>query len=210
MRNEFLLDGYNGYISMVDWDNIYWIDKHGETICVDDISQEYAHNILLYLEKRLTSHDLEFIKYTRLYLALENKAQNKGDNKMKNRVTKTITLPELTKEESDKIDSCKNYSDGFGLYNLVGECNNESTRKMATAYLFGYTVKKDKKYYIKVLNTEGGYLNHCPIDGTYSINTFSNSNLIQTAFTESEIDELKTDKKLQAINWDKVTLEEAK
>ena len=215
MRNGFLLDGYRGYISLLNWDYRYWIDKHGETICVDDISPEYAHNILLYLKERLASYDLKFIKYTRLYLALENKAQNKGDNKTKDKVTKTITLPELTKEESNKIDSYKNYSkseyfDGLGLYDLVGECDNENTRKMAIAYLFGYTVKKDTKYYIKVLNTESGYLNHCSIDGTYSIDTSSGSNLIQTAFTDSEINELKTDKELQAINWDKVTLEEAK
>lgn len=211
MRNGFLLDGYRGYISLLNWDYKYWIDKHGETICVDDISPEYAHNILLYLEKRLTSHDLEFIKYTRLYLTLENKAQNKGGSKMKNKITKTITLPELTKQESDRISLYKNsYGDGHGLYKLLDNTMPKDTRKLATAYLFGYTITEDKNYFIKVLDTGSGYLNKYSTNNSYSLDTATSSQLIKTSFTESEIDELKTDKKLQAINWDKVTLEEAK
>lgn len=205
MRNGFLLDGYRGYISLLNWDYKYWIDKHGETICVDDISPEYAHNILLYLKERLTSYDLEFIKYTRLYLALERKEE---EGKV---TTKTITLPELTKQESDRISLYKNnYGDGHGLYKLLGNTMPKDTRKLATAYLFGYTTTEDKSYFIKVLDTGSGYLNKYPTNNSYSLDTATSSQLIKTSFTESEIDELKTDKKLQAINWDKVILEEAK
>lgn len=65
----------------------------------------------------------------------------------------------------------------------------------------------EKKYYVQVIDIEDGYLN---ID-KYKKEPFLSNNLAwmtdyQATFTKAEIEDLKTNPALKAINWDEVKL----
>lgn len=67
--------------------------------------------------------------------------------------------------------------------------------------------EQDQKYYVQVIDIEDGYLN---ID-KYKKEPFLSNNLAwmtdyQATFTKAEIEDLKTNPVLKAINWDEVKL----
>ena len=73
------------------------------------------------------------------------------------------------------------------------------------AYVNGYTVKEEKKYNVKVLKGDFGYLNvEYHADGLIMYDRKQN-NKYQTQFTETEIEQLKQRYDIP-LDWDKVKL----
>lgn len=66
---------------------------------------------------------------------------------------------------------------------------------------------EEKKYYVKVLNKEFGYLNIDNFTGKMSISTMSEDNRFKTKFTDKGIEELKRRDDIP-LDWNKVTFED--
>ena len=66
--------------------------------------------------------------------------------------------------------------------------------------------KQNNKCYVQVLPGISGYLNIDQANGNYSIQNEFQLEHYQTKFTNAEIEDLKTNPVLKAINWDEVKL----
>lgn len=68
---------------------------------------------------------------------------------------------------------------------------------------------EENKYYVKVYDSGIGYLNINNFTGKMSVNNVSEDNSYKTKFTNKDIEELKQRDDIP-LDWNKVTLEEAK
>lgn len=66
--------------------------------------------------------------------------------------------------------------------------------------------ERGKKYCVKVFPGGSGYFNIDQANGNYSIQNEFPLDHYQTEFTNDEIEDLKTNPALKAINWDEVKL----
>lgn len=129
---------------------------------------------------------------------------------------------ELTKEEADFVEKHKSLpfydlkeplSYIISLHDYVDGKNVEHPRpllaKLALAYFNGYTIKKEKKYYIK-LNFDGGdeYLNVNKRTGGWSYNIrIIGSYYYKTIFTQEEIDEMQKDPRAKGLDLNVLKVE---
>jgi len=65
----------------------------------------------------------------------------------------------------------------------------------------------DSEYTVQVLPNDDGFLNKDIGDGVYFLYDNEGDGKYQTHFTQSEIDEMKTNPFFAAINWDEVKIE---
>lgn len=66
--------------------------------------------------------------------------------------------------------------------------------------------EQDQKYYVQVFDYYMGYLNFSKRMKDYSVESKTEAFDLQTKFTRAEIEDLKINPALKAINWDEVNL----
>lgn len=66
--------------------------------------------------------------------------------------------------------------------------------------------ERGKKYYVQVFNCRSGYLNYSEKAKDYAVETRVEIFGYRVTFTKTEIEDLKTNPALKAINWDEVKL----
>lgn len=66
--------------------------------------------------------------------------------------------------------------------------------------------ERDQKYYVQVFDCPSGYLNFSEKAEDYAVETRVEVFGYRVTFTKTEIEDLKTNPALKAINWDEVKL----
>ncbi|MCR1902257.1 DUF1642 domain-containing protein [Ligilactobacillus apodemi] len=127
---------------------------------------------------------------------------------------------ELTKEEADFVENHKSLpfydlkeplSYIISLRDYVDRKNAEHPRtllaKLTLAYFNGYTVKKEKKYYIKTNINNSSYLNIYLERKSWEWNNEESSIEYKTRFTQEEIDKMQKDPRAKGLDLNALKVE---
>lgn len=138
-----------------------------------------------------------------------------------------VKMVELTKEEADFVENHMSLpfddlkeplSYIIRLHDYVDEKNVEHPRpllaKLVLAYFAGYTIKKEKKYYIK-FNLNGNvygigmnrYLNISGVDDEWWIDSKYEYRETRTKFTQTEIDKMQKDPRAKGLDLNVLKVE---
>lgn len=100
-----------------------------------------------------------------------------------------IELPEITKKQAELLEKWKGEYAIYAIHqSTIHKELNSVSKDILQAYLNGYTIKQEPKYYIHIIrNASHGYLNFQGIDNSYFLSTIKEYSGIKTQFTESEI-----------------------
>lgn len=132
-----------------------------------------------------------------------------------------VKKAELTKEEADFVEKHKSLplydlkeplSYIISLHDYVDGKNVEHPRpllaKLALAYFNGYTIKKEKKYYIKLNFNRGSvYLNVNEITSNWFFDTRINNSRYKTQFTQEKIDAMQKDPQAKGLDLNVLKVE---
>lgn len=134
------------------------------------------------------------------------------------RVVKKV---ELTKEEAEWFEKHKDlpfYNSNINLnfsYMLVEQAEKYSDtveqdfiNRMSQAYFTGYTIKKEKKYYIKLgFNGDDNNLNVDHENGTWYWGNEMPVPFVQFQYTQAEIDEMQKDPRAKGLDLNVLKVE---
>ena len=109
-----------------------------------------------------------------------------------------VTVPQFVadviegaREKSPELEDALHYTWGNGSKEFTEWYKKKSNRdRFACAWLFGYTVEKEKKYIVKIKGVRGDarYLNH-EVDGDWFINSRQGTRYFKVSHTRKELEE---------------------
>ncbi len=91
-----------------------------------------------------------------------------------------------------------------------GDCykQNDFLNRLSQAYFTGYTIKKEKKYYIKLNFNRGPvYLNVNKTTGNWFFETRSETSSYKTQFTQEKIDAMQKDPRAKGLDLNVLKVE---
>lgn len=132
-----------------------------------------------------------------------------------------VKMVELTKEEADFVENHMSLpfddlkeplSYIISLHDYVDEKNVEHPRpllaKLVLAYFNGYTIKKEKKYYIRLkFNIGPVFLNVNKTTGNWFFETRSETSSYKTQFTQEKIDAMQKDPRAKGLDLNVLKVE---
>lgn len=126
---------------------------------------------------------------------------------------------ELTKEETDwfekhkglpffKNDSTEHFTKKVFDYSVIREDRERCYNLFSQAYFNGYTIKKEKKYYIKLgFNGDDNNLKVDHEDGVWYWGSEITIPLVQYQYTQTEIDEMQKDPQARGLDLNELKVE---
>ncbi len=112
---------------------------------------------------------------------------------------------------SQKVfDKMMEYREGFEDWKDFKDWKkpNDFHNRLSQAYFTGYTIKKEKKYYIRLNFNRGPvYLNVNKKTGNWFFETISETSSYKTQFTQEKIDEMQKDPRAKGLDLNVLKVE---
>lgn len=167
-------------------EHVTWADGRNLTTSYENIAQYVGDTFVV--TKHSDNATLTWTEYS-------GKEDVKVADLLEQQETVSVKKPAITKRQAYDIETYKS-NVSTSVYCFLDDCaeadGDETT--LALAFLIGYTIKEDQKWYLQVLDNKHGYVNRTRNNsgaGEVSLDTKQEEHESQTMFTQSEIDNLQ-------------------